>query len=71
MIGKLTLKNYEYQFNLNNSLLTSLDYKTVLKRGFTIIKSEDGAFITSKSAADQQQEFNINFFDGNIVVNKT
>ncbi|MCC8417872.1 MAG: exodeoxyribonuclease VII large subunit [Rickettsia endosymbiont of Bryobia graminum] len=68
---KLTLKNYEYQLNLNNSLLTSLDYKTVLKRGFAIIKSEDGEFITSKSAADQQQEFNINFFDGNIVVNKT
>ncbi|XVN43654.1 MAG: exodeoxyribonuclease VII large subunit [Candidatus Rickettsia vulgarisii] len=68
---KLKLRNYEHQLNLNNSLLASLDYNTVLKRGFTIIKSEDGKFITSKSMADQQQEFSINFFDGNIVVNKT
>lgn len=68
---KLKIKNYEHQLNLNNSLLISLDYNTVLKRGFAIIKSENGKFITSKLVADQQQEFTINFFDGNIVVNKT
>ncbi|WP_341758403.1 exodeoxyribonuclease VII large subunit [Candidatus Tisiphia endosymbiont of Ditula angustiorana] len=62
------LKNYEHQLNLNNLLLTSLDYKTVLKRGFAVIKSEDGEFITSKVVASKKQEFNIKFFDGDINV---
>ncbi|MCC8398562.1 MAG: exodeoxyribonuclease VII large subunit [Rickettsia endosymbiont of Labidopullus appendiculatus] len=62
------LKNYEHQLNLNNLLLTSLDYKTVLKRGFTVIKSADGEFITSKVMASKKQEFNIKFFDGDILV---
>jgi len=64
-----TLKNYEYQINSNSSLLSSLDYNTVLKRGFAIIKSKDGEFITSKAIANKKQEFNIKFFDGDIVVN--
>ncbi|WP_341750989.1 exodeoxyribonuclease VII large subunit [Candidatus Tisiphia endosymbiont of Sialis lutaria] len=62
------LKNYEHQLNLNNLLLTSLDYKTVLKRGFTVIKSADKEFITSKVMASKKQEFNIKFFDGDILV---
>ncbi|WP_425363238.1 exodeoxyribonuclease VII large subunit [Candidatus Tisiphia endosymbiont of Hybos culiciformis] len=65
------LKNYEHQLNLNNLLLTSLDYKTVLKRGFTVIKSADGEFITSKVMASRKQEFNIKFFDGDILVHTT
>ncbi|WP_341763757.1 exodeoxyribonuclease VII large subunit [Candidatus Tisiphia endosymbiont of Beris chalybata] len=65
---KIQIQNYDHQLNLSNSLLTSLDYKTVLRRGFAVIRSEDGNFITSKSAANKTQEFNIHFFDGNIAV---
>ncbi len=66
---KLQIKNYEHQLDLNDSLLISLDYKTVLKRGFALIKAKDGSFITTKSAASKKQEFNIKFADGYLPVN--
>ncbi len=62
------LQNYEHQLNINSLLLTSLDYKTILKRGFALIKSENGQFITSKVVASKKQKFNIKFFDGDITV---
>lgn len=65
---KRQIQNYGYQLNLNSSLLSSLDYKNVLKRGFAVIKSEEGHFITSQAQANKIQEFNIHFFDGNIAV---
>lgn len=63
------LNNCAYLLNLNNSLLASLDYKTVLKRGFTMIKSENGEFITSKSVASTKRKLIVKFFDGDIIVN--
>ncbi|WP_341793629.1 MULTISPECIES: exodeoxyribonuclease VII large subunit [unclassified Rickettsia] len=63
-----SLKNFEYKLTLNSSLLTSLDYNNVLKRGFTIIKSENGKFLSSKAVAETKEKFSINFFDGEIKV---
>ncbi|KAJ6645043.1 Exodeoxyribonuclease 7 large subunit [Pseudolycoriella hygida] len=62
------VKNYAHQLELNNSLLASLDYKTVLKRGFALVTSQQGNFITSTSEAIIQPEFHIKFFDADEVI---
>ena len=64
------IKEAENQLNLCIQLLVSLDYKTVLKRGFAIVKSDENKFITSKIIANKNQQFNIQFFDGDIIVRK-
>jgi exonuclease VII large subunit len=61
------LTNCQNLIELNNSLLKSLDYRTVLKRGFALIKSKDGEFITSRIIASNKKEFNIRFFDGDVI----
>jgi exodeoxyribonuclease VII large subunit len=44
----------------------------VLKRGFAMIKSEDGKFLSSKAAAETKEKFSIKFFDGEMkVIRKT
>ncbi|ADE30221.1 exodeoxyribonuclease VII large subunit [Rickettsia prowazekii] len=63
-----TLKNFEYKLELNSTLLASLDYHNVLKRGFAIVKGDAGNFLSSKSAATNEQSLNIKFFDGEINV---
>ncbi|MFY9589222.1 exodeoxyribonuclease VII large subunit [Rickettsia endosymbiont of Halotydeus destructor] len=63
-----TLKNFKYKLTLNSSLLTSLDYNNVLKRGFAIIKSEDGKFLSSKNIAETKEKFSVKFFDGEVKV---
>lgn len=63
------IKGVENQLSLYIQLLVSLDYKTVLKRGFTLVKSDD-EFITSKIIANKKQRFNIQFYDGDLVVRK-
>jgi exodeoxyribonuclease VII large subunit len=63
------VKEVENQLSLYIQLLVSLDYKTVLRRGFTIVKSDD-VFITSKIIANKKQRFNIQFYDGDLVVRK-
>ena len=64
------IKEVENQLNLYIQLLISLDYKTVLKRGFALIKSGDDKFITSKVIANKEQELNIQFYDGDVIVRK-
>ncbi len=63
-----TLKNFEYKLELNSTLLASLDYHNVLKRGFAIVKGETGNFLSSKITAANEKIFNIKFSDGEIKV---
>jgi exodeoxyribonuclease VII large subunit len=63
------LANFEHRFNLNASLLSSLDYNNVLKRGYAMIKSEDEKFISSKEEAKKSSKLKIKLFDGEITVN--
>ncbi|MGX6960871.1 MAG: exodeoxyribonuclease VII large subunit [Rickettsia endosymbiont of Pentastiridius leporinus] len=63
-----TLKNFEYKLELNSSLLTSLDYHNVLKRGFAIVKGNMGNFLSSKITAENEKVLNIKFFDGEVKV---
>ncbi|HJD59818.1 MAG TPA: exodeoxyribonuclease VII large subunit, partial [Rickettsia endosymbiont of Omalisus fontisbellaquei] len=63
-----TLKNFEYKLELNSTLLASLDYHNVLKRGFAIVKGETDNFLSSKITAANEKIFNIKFSDGEIKV---
>jgi len=65
MINNLTNK-----LHLSGSLLSSLDYNNVLKRGFTIVRGENGEFLSSKTIANTHDILNIKFSDGEIKVKK-
>jgi exodeoxyribonuclease VII large subunit len=62
------LNNFEYRFNLSTSLLSSLDYHNVLKRGYAMIKGEDGKFVSSKAEAEKSSKLRIKLFDGELPV---
>lgn len=65
-----TLKNFEYKLRLNSILLLSLDYRNVLKRGFAIVKGEEGNILSSKNNAADEKTLSIEFFDGKIKVSR-
>lgn len=62
------LNNFEYRFNLSTSLLSSLDYNNVLKRGYAMIKGEDGKFVSSKAEAEKSSKLRIKLHDGELGV---
>ncbi|MAV98626.1 MAG: exodeoxyribonuclease VII large subunit [Rhodobiaceae bacterium] len=49
-------------------LLESMDYKNILNRGYTVIKSSDDKIITSAKGADEHQSMRIIFSDGDLDV---
>jgi exodeoxyribonuclease VII large subunit len=53
-----------------NRILRSLNYKNILKRGYTIIRDESKNIILSKDVAKKQNSLNILFSDGEITVKK-
>lgn len=61
---------FETTLSFNSSLLESLSYHNVLKRGFAIVKSEEGNFLSSAALADRENKMNIKFYDGQISVKK-
>ncbi len=63
---KQRLDNFEYQLNISSALLASLDYHNVLKRGFAIVKGANGKFISAKSEIGQENNFAIEFHDGEV-----
>lgn len=69
-ISLSVLANFQNKLSKNELLLDSLNYKKVLQRGFTIIKANDGKFISSKKSANDKEGFNIIFHDGELEVKK-
>jgi exodeoxyribonuclease VII large subunit len=65
------ITNLTNKLHLSSSLLESLDYNKVLKRGFAIVSTEEGDFLTSKASASLLDKFNIKFFDGEVTVKKS
>ncbi len=53
---------------LENSarMLASLDYHNTLKRGFALVKSPKGKAITSKTDLGSQENFQVQFWDGEV-----
>jgi len=69
---KSTLLNTrEHQLALSKSLLTSLDYNNVLKRGYAIVKNREGKIISSLSEAKKSSSLSLNMQDGEMLVTKT
>ncbi len=69
-ISDIMISNFTNKLYLSSSLLESLDYNKVLKRGFAIVQSGNGDFVPSKATTSKYDKFNIRFFDGEIVVKK-
>ena len=51
-------------------ILQSLNYKNILKRGYTLIRGTDKEIIGSKYESKSYNSFNILFSDGEINVKK-
>lgn len=68
---KSTLLNeYQHKLMLNSSLLNSLDYNNVLKRGFAMIRDSEGKYISKLAEVKQSHILNIKMQDGEIAVAK-
>lgn len=67
---KKALENVEYRLNLNSTVFASLDYKNILKRGFTLISDDNGNLLTESCDINSDDKFNIRFFDGVISAKK-
>lgn len=64
------LNEYQHKLTLNSSLLNSLDYNNVLKRGFAMISNSKGEYISKLSEIKQSSLLNIKMQDGEIEVVK-
>lgn len=65
------LNAQEHRLALSKSLLTSLDYTNVLKRGYAMIKNQDGKFISSLSEAKKTPSLCLKMQDGELIIDKT
>ena len=57
---------FQYKLNLQNSLLNSLDYKNVLKRGYAMIQDKDGKYISTIKEVLKTPILTIKMHDGSI-----
>ena len=66
--GIRILHPIENRLNLSLAKLSSLDYKKVLKRGFAMIKNEEGAIMTSSKEVQNSKSLEITMHDGCVWV---
>lgn len=64
------LNEYQHKLTLNSSLLNSLDYNNVLKRGFAMVSNSDGKYVSKLAEVKQSSVLNIKMQDGAIEVVK-
>lgn len=64
------LNEPEHRLTLNSSLLASLDYNSVLKRGYAMIKNEDEKYISSLKEAKKSSKLSLKMHDGEMHVVK-
>jgi len=60
------LQNAKHKLELSYSLLVSLDYNKVLKRGYAMIKGPDGHYLSTKAQASAADFLTIKLQDGEI-----
>ncbi|MFK7973833.1 MAG: exodeoxyribonuclease VII large subunit [Rickettsiaceae bacterium] len=63
---KTLLSNIEHKLSIQDALLASLDYKSVIKRGFAIVKNSEGKIISYSAEAKIQKELTLIMKDGQI-----
>ncbi|GAB4163516.1 MAG: exodeoxyribonuclease VII large subunit [Rickettsiaceae bacterium] len=61
----------ENKLKLNSSLLASLDYNNVLKRGFAMVKTSNDNIISSITELEKSQHLKLKMRDGEIHITKT
>lgn len=73
LIGKkdFLLNKQEHRLALNVSLLNSLDYSNVLKRGYAMIKNKNGKFLSSISEAQKSDSLYLKMQDGELEVSNS
>ncbi|MDG1436630.1 MAG: exodeoxyribonuclease VII large subunit [Rickettsiaceae bacterium] len=73
LIGKKNslLNAQEHRLALSQSLLTSLDYNNVLKRGYAMIKGADQTYISSVSEANKTSSIYLKMQDGELLIKKS
>ena len=64
------LNKFQHKLELNSSLLNSLDYNNVLKRGFAMISDSKGKYVSKLAEVKQSSVLNIKMQDGEIEVAK-
>jgi exodeoxyribonuclease VII large subunit len=62
------LNEHQHKLTLNSSILNSLDYNNVLKRGFAMICDDKGKYVSTLSEARKSQVLNIKMQDGKMEV---
>ncbi len=60
------IKQYEYKLDINKSLISSLDYEKVLKRGYTMLKNQDGVYLSSIFEVKKARYVNAKMKDGEV-----
>ncbi len=66
---KLLFSQLEHKLDTNVVLLSSLDYKNVLRRGYAMVQDLNGKYISSLVNSRYKKYLRVKFYDGNIVVN--
>jgi exodeoxyribonuclease VII large subunit len=64
------INQFLYKLKLNSRILSSLDYKNILKRGYAMIKDENKNYISSVTEAKNNVKLKIKMQDGEISVTK-
>ncbi|MDP4708577.1 MAG: exodeoxyribonuclease VII large subunit [Rickettsiaceae bacterium] len=65
------LNAQEHRLVLSTSLLMSLDYNNVLKRGYAMLKNQGGHFISTVSDAKKSPSLYLKMQDGELLIDKT
>ncbi len=65
------LQQDEQKLYAQQKLFDSLNYVNVLKRGYALVKSPDGALLPSRSATASHSTLHITFHDGDIVTHSS
>lgn len=58
------LEKHEQRLAAQSQLLESLNYRSVLKRGFALVRTPEGTLVTSAEAACKQPRLHVVFHDG-------
>lgn len=64
--GSKLLAPYAHKLSFNTSLLASLDYNRVLKRGYAMISDQQGNYISTIKNARSQKSINLKMQDGEL-----
>jgi len=66
--GQLAVSAHRTRLDATGRLLASLGHKSVLSRGYALIRDAEGALVTSRAAAETRNRLQVEFADGRLDV---